>query len=48
MSNLFRGEVAFNNAGIEGDPFGPVAKLADASWDQVMDINLKGVFLSMK
>jgi NAD(P)-dependent dehydrogenase (short-subunit alcohol dehydrogenase family) len=39
---------AFNNAGIEGEPFIPVAKYAEATWDEVIDINLKGVFLSMK
>jgi NAD(P)-dependent dehydrogenase (short-subunit alcohol dehydrogenase family) len=39
---------AFNNAGIEGDPFVPLLDLAEASWDDVIDINLKGVFLSMK
>ena len=39
---------AFNNAGIEGDPFVPLARLSEASWDDVIDINLKGVFLSMK
>jgi len=39
---------AFNNAGIEGDAFIPVAKYSEATWDAVIDINLKGVFLSMK
>ncbi len=39
---------AFNNAGIEGDAFVPVAKYSEATWDQVIDTNLKGVFLSMK
>ncbi len=39
---------AFNNAGIEGDAFVPVENYAEATWDQVIDINLKGVFLSMK
>ena len=39
---------AFNNAGIEGDPFVPVAEYSEITWDQVIDINLKGVFLSMK
>lgn len=39
---------AFNNAGIEGDPFVPLARYSEASWDEVIDINLKGVFLSMK
>jgi NAD(P)-dependent dehydrogenase (short-subunit alcohol dehydrogenase family) len=39
---------AFNNAGIEGTPFVPTANYAEADWDQVIAINLKGVFLSMK
>jgi NAD(P)-dependent dehydrogenase (short-subunit alcohol dehydrogenase family) len=39
---------AFNNAGIEGDAFVPVEKYSEATWDDVIDINLKGVFLCMK
>ena len=39
---------AFNNAGIEGDAFIPLAKYSEAMWDSVLDVNLKGVFLSMK
>jgi NAD(P)-dependent dehydrogenase (short-subunit alcohol dehydrogenase family) len=39
---------AFNNAGIEGDSFVPVAKYSEDMWNEVIDINLKGVFLSMK
>ena len=39
---------AFNNAGIEGDPFISLAKYSEATWDSVLDINLKGVFLCMK
>jgi NAD(P)-dependent dehydrogenase (short-subunit alcohol dehydrogenase family) len=39
---------AFNNAGIEGDAFVPLEKYAEATWDVVIDINLKGVFLCMK
>jgi NAD(P)-dependent dehydrogenase (short-subunit alcohol dehydrogenase family) len=39
---------AFNNAGIEGDAFVPLTKYDEATWDQVIDINLKGVFLCMK
>ncbi len=39
---------AFNNAGIEGAPFVPLASYAEATWDDVIGINLKGVFLSMK
>ena len=39
---------AFNNSGIEGDPFVPLASYAESTWDDVIGINLKGVFLSMK
>ncbi|VWB48357.1 short-chain dehydrogenase [Burkholderia arboris] len=40
-------DVAFNNAGVEA--FGKtVADTDEASWDFVMNINLKGMFLSMK
>jgi len=41
-------DFAFNNAGIEGPAFVPVEQYSEATWDQVIDINLKGVFLSMK
>lgn len=39
---------ACNNAGIEGEPYIPLAKLSEAMWDDIIDVNLKGVFLSMK
>ncbi|MFE3261301.1 SDR family NAD(P)-dependent oxidoreductase [Nocardia sp. NPDC059091] len=39
--------VAFNNAGILGTP-APVGDLEDADWHRVLDVNLTGVFLSMK
>ena len=39
---------AFNNAGIEGTAFVPAQHYAEETWDSVIDINLKGVFLSMK
>ncbi|WP_321877486.1 SDR family NAD(P)-dependent oxidoreductase [Paraburkholderia bannensis] len=40
-------DIAFNNAGVE--QFGKtVAQTDEASWDFVVDINLKGMFLSMK
>ncbi|CAM2171555.1 Cyclohexanol dehydrogenase [Burkholderia latens] len=40
-------DVAFNNAGVES--FGKaVADTDEQTWDFVVDINLKGVFLSMK
>ena len=41
-------DIAVNNAGIEGTPFIPAADLDEEVWDKVMDINLKGVWLSMK
>ncbi|AYF73676.1 glucose 1-dehydrogenase [Nocardia yunnanensis] len=39
--------VAFNNAGILGTP-APVGDLPDSDWQRVLDVNLTGVFLSMK
>jgi len=39
---------AFNNAGVEGTGFLPLTKYSEATWDQVVDTNLKGVFLCMK
>ena len=39
-------DVAFNAAGLGG--FGEITELAEADWDLVVDICLKGVFLSVK
>ena len=39
---------AFNNAGVEGTAFVPTQDYDEETWDTVIDINLKGVFLSMK
>lgn len=41
-------DIAINNAGIEGTPLDKTADYQEKIWDQVMDINLKGVWLSMK
>lgn len=40
-------DIAVNNAGIEGQLQG-IADLPEEEWDRVLDINLKGTFLSMK
>lgn len=40
-------DIAFNNAGIDGD-MGKTADCTIDNWKQVMDINLHGVFYSMK
>ena len=40
-------DLAFNNAGIEGD-VAPVTEQTEANYDAVMDVNVKGVWLSMK
>jgi NAD(P)-dependent dehydrogenase (short-subunit alcohol dehydrogenase family) len=38
---------AFNNAGINGEIIS-VSRCTEESWDRIIDINLKGVFLCMK
>lgn len=40
-------DAAFNNAGI-GGLSSPVADYADADWDRVMGVNLRGVYLCLK
>jgi NAD(P)-dependent dehydrogenase (short-subunit alcohol dehydrogenase family) len=40
-------DIAFNNAGIEQEPT-PIPDQTEANYDQIMDINVKGVWLSMK
>lgn len=41
-------DCAFNNAGISGDMPLPTAEHTEENWDNVMNINLKGVWLCMK
>jgi NAD(P)-dependent dehydrogenase (short-subunit alcohol dehydrogenase family) len=48
MDRWQRLDLAFNNAGIGGTPFVPLPDYSEQVWDDVIDINLKGVFLSMK
>lgn len=43
---------AFNNAGIGPDgvriKYGPMVELSEETWDKIMNVNFKGVFLCMK
>ncbi len=41
-------DCAVNNAGIVGPKFTPVADVTEAQWDEVIGVNLKGVWLCMK
>jgi NAD(P)-dependent dehydrogenase (short-subunit alcohol dehydrogenase family) len=41
-------DFAFNNAGIGGSAFIPTPDYSEQVWDEVIDVNLKGVFLAMK
>jgi NAD(P)-dependent dehydrogenase (short-subunit alcohol dehydrogenase family) len=47
VSTYGRLDAAFNNAGVGGLP-GPLAEQTTKNYDFVMDINVKGVWLSMK
>lgn len=40
-------DVAFNNAGIEGN-WVPIVEQSEEDWDSTIDINLKGVWLCLK
>ena len=40
-------DIAFNNAGIEGNWI-PIHEQSEEDWDQVIDINLKGVWFCLK
>lgn len=40
-------DVAFNNAGIEGNWI-PIAEQSEEDWDRTIDINVKGVWLCLK
>lgn len=41
-------DFAFNNAGVLGTPFVPTPDYKVETWEQVISVNLTGVFLSMK
>jgi len=46
LDNYRQLDILYNNAGILG-PMVPVHELAEADWDRVININLKGVYLGM-
>jgi NAD(P)-dependent dehydrogenase (short-subunit alcohol dehydrogenase family) len=41
-------DIVFNNAGVFFDDDGSVTETSEETWDRVIDINLKGVFLGCK
>lgn len=47
VSTYGRLDIAFNNAGINGD-IAPLHLYTEESWDTLISINLKGIWLSMK
>src|SRR5204863_7815188 len=40
-------DMAFNNAGVEGE-LAPLVEQTEANYDAIMNVNVKGVWLSMK
>jgi len=48
LARFGRLDCAINNAGIAGPVMVPVAELEEESWDEVMNVNLKGVWMCMK
>jgi NAD(P)-dependent dehydrogenase (short-subunit alcohol dehydrogenase family) len=48
VARFGRLDCAVNNAGISGPRLVPLADVTEAQWDEVMNVNLKGVWLCMK
>ncbi|MCB9884592.1 MAG: SDR family oxidoreductase [Planctomycetes bacterium] len=48
VSTYGRLDIAFNNAGVESAVMAPTADQDDDDFDKVMNINVKGVYLSLK
>ena len=47
LAEYGRLDAAFNNAGVEEDP-GPLGSKGEEVYDHIMDVNVKGVWLSLK
>lgn len=48
LDRFGRLDCAVNNAGIAGPRYTPIADVTEAQWDEVIGVNLKGVWLCMK
>jgi NAD(P)-dependent dehydrogenase (short-subunit alcohol dehydrogenase family) len=48
MAQFGKLDCAVNNAGITGPELTPVADIEEEAWDQLMDTNLKAVWMCMK
>ncbi len=48
LANFGRLDGAVNNAGISGPVMVPVAEIEEADWDELMNTNLKAVWMCMK
>jgi NAD(P)-dependent dehydrogenase (short-subunit alcohol dehydrogenase family) len=48
LATFGRLDCAVNNAGISGPRLTPMADFTEAQWDEVMGVNLKGVWLGCK
>ena len=48
LAKFGRLDCAVNNAGISGPRLTPMADFTEAQWDEVMGVNLKGVWLCLK